>query len=286
MLLLLGLAVFQQPAHAQQVVTKIFNKNIDCPPSGTFLVNAEKAMIEITGWNNNYIQAKISFSATHPDKQIAQKELDYMRYAISKDGNVIELHNVFQLPANIDHIQSKLEVSITLMVPSGNKLQVTNKYGNINIRQLSASTRVNIAFGDLHLNDLSGDVHLTTAYSDVRGSHINATSWFCKDEKSKISLDLDGGNYSFFSKYGDLDLTTDKISSLNIKSARTDITIRSQNTDACRYNISSKDGTLFLPEKYAHRLVKKGDRSVFENKGTASISTITVDAIFNSVTIK
>lgn len=274
------------PVMAQQLVTKTASRDIPCVPSSVLSVNAEKAMIDITGWHNNYIQVKLSFSATHPDKQIAQKELAYMRYAISKDGDLIELHNVFQLPANIDRIQSRLEVRIELMVPVGNKLQVKNRYGNINIRQLSASTSVDIAFGDLYLSELTGNVQLIAAYSDVRGSRINVSSLTCKDEKSKVALELNEGSYSFTSKYSDLDLTTHKISALNIRSARTDVTIRSQYPDAYRYNISSKDGTLYLPEKYAHRLIKRGNRSVFVHTGAAAATAITIDATFNSVTIK
>ena len=172
------------------------------------------------------------------------------------------------------------------MVPAKNKLQITNKYGDINITQLSGNIDVTISFGDLHFIDVSGNVEIISSYSDIRGSRISAASFRCTDEKSKISLDLARGNYSFFSKHGDIDLTVKKINALTIKSNRSDITIRPQDIDACRYKIANTDGTLYLPEKYFGRIIKKGNQTLFATTGSPSMPLLAVTATFNSVTIK
>ena len=172
------------------------------------------------------------------------------------------------------------------MVPAKNKLQITNKYGDISITQLSGNIHVDISFGDLHFMDISGEVAIASSYSDIRGSRINAAVLRCTDEKSKISLDLEKGNYSFLSKHGDIDLTIKKINALTIKSNRSDITIRPQDMDACRYKINNTDGALYLPEKYAGRIIKKGNQTLFTTTGSMSMPLLAVTATFNSVTIK
>jgi DUF4097 and DUF4098 domain-containing protein YvlB len=270
-----------------QTATRTVTKNIICTPATLFSVNAEKVSMVVTGWNNNYIQVRISFFAHHPDLAVATRELSYMQYAIATEKDYVELRNIFKLPAIVDHIQSKLEIKMELMIPAKNKLQLVNKYGDINLVQLSGNIQVNLSFGDLRLTDIAGHVVVASGYSDIRGNLINSASLNCTDEKSKISLDLDGGgNYSFLSKHGDIDLGIKKINALTIKSNRSDITIRPQNLDACRYKIISTDGTLYLPVKYTGRLVKKGNQTSFNAAGSASQPLLTVTAAYNSVTIK
>jgi hypothetical protein len=287
--LLFALAGISYSLRAQTnhpTVGKSFSQNIACTPSTIFSVMAEKAKVSITGWSNNYIQAKINFTASHPDKQVAQRELEYMRYAFGTEKNLIELRNIFVLPGNIDHIQSKLEVRIELMVPAKNQVEITNKYGNITAAQLTGKLQLVISFGDLQLADISGQIGITAAYSDIRGTRISAASLRCTDEKSKVSLDLEAGSYSFNSTHGDIDLAIKRIQGLTIQATRTDITIRPENTDACRYKITNKDGALYVPEKYTRQLIKKGNQTSLVTTGNTSMPLFTITSNYNSVTIK
>jgi hypothetical protein len=270
-----------------QTASRSYTKNITCTPATVFSVNAEKAAITITGWNNNYIQLHISFSAHHPNLAIATRELGYMQYGIANEKDYITLQNIFKLPAAVDHIQSKLEIKMELMVPARNKLQLTNKYGEINLVKLTGNIQVTLSYSDLLFTDVGGNVVAHAGYSDVRGNCINIASLNCTDEQSKISLDLDGGgHYSFLSKHGDLDLSIKRIGSLTIKSTRSDVTIRPQDLDACRYKLTSTDGTLYLPGKYTSRLMKKGNQTSFITTGSTALPLLAVTATYNSVTIK
>jgi len=272
---------------ATQTASKSYTKNITCTPATVFVVKAEKASMLVTGWNNNYIQLRISFFAHHPDMAVATRELSYMQYGIANDKDYVEIENIFKLPTAVDHIQSKLEIKMELMVPARNKLQFTNRYGDINLVKLTGNIQVTLFFSDLHLTDVGGNVVANASYSDIRGNLLNIASLNCTDEQSKISLDLDGGgNYSFLSKQGDIDLNIKKIGSLAIKSTRSDITIRPQDLDACRYKLISTDGALYLPGKYTGRLIKKGNQTSFITTGSTSLPLLAVTATYNSVTIK
>jgi hypothetical protein len=173
-----------------------------------------------------------------------------------------------------------------IMVPSNNKVQITNKYGYTTIEQLAGRIEANISFGSLNLNDIRGDVVISSSYCNMLGYGINAVSLRCSDEKSKIQMTLNGGHYTFISKYSDLDLGIWQIQALNIESSRTDITIHPDNIDACRYKIVSREGILNLPEKYSGRLVKKGKQTSFTTTGASSMPLLAITASYNSVTIK
>jgi hypothetical protein len=140
-----------------------------------------------------------------------------------------------------------------------------------------------MAFGNLFFTDISGNVVMNANYSDVRGTQLNAPSLNCTDERSKIALDPESGSYSFQSKHSDIDLGIKKIIALNIKANRTDITIRPQHTDDCRYKITSTDGMLYLPAKYTSRLIKKGNQTSFTTTGANTMPLLAISANFNSV---
>lgn len=268
-----------------QTVTRSVTKSIACSSSTVFSVTGEKSSITVKGWNKNFIEVRIMFSASHPDKKTAVLELGYMQYALVKENNRIELRNGFSLPPAVEHIYSKLEVRMELMVPSGNVLQVTNKYGNILIGQFSGKITADISLGDLDLTDLSGEVSIRSSYSGIRGSGIRVTSLHCVDEQSKISMELDEGSYFFNSKHGDLDLQLKHIKALNIQAMRSDVTIRAGDIGAFRYNVSNKEGLIYLPGKYSHQVIKNGKQTSFIT-GAASMPLVHVTSTFNAVTIK
>ena len=97
---------------------------------------------------------------------------------------------------------------------------------------------------------------------------------------------LNGGNYTFNSKYGEHQLAIQQIHALNIESTRTDITISPSNMDACRYKIVSREGALYLPEKFSTRLIKKGKQTSFTTTGASSLPLLAITASYNSITIK
>lgn len=269
-----------------KAVTKEFTENITCSPSTVFSVNAEKAHLVIKGWDKNYIQARIIFSASHSNWNISGREINYMRYGVAKEIGLVELRNAFVLPADIDHIQSTLQVKMELMVPSNNKVQVSNKYGYTTIEQLAGMVEAYISFGNLNLIDVRGNIVISSSYGNILGYGVNAVSFRCTDEKSKIQMSLNGGNYTFLSKYGELDLAIQQIHALNIESTRTDITISPSNIDACRYKIVSREGALYLPERFSSRLIKKGKQTSFTTTGVPSMPLLAITASYNSVTIK
>jgi hypothetical protein len=268
---------------AQESATKSYTKNI---AGAVLVIHAEKASITITGWEKEYIGVRLDFTASHPDKKTALEELNYMQFMLAKEGDQVELRNYFKLPATVDHIKSKLVAKMELMVPSKNKLQVTNKYGDLQIRQVSGALKLDMSYGDIQLQDIGGAVTVRAAYSELRGSGISAPSFQCTDETSTIVLGLDAGNYSFTSKHGNIDLRLKNIGALNITANRSDITIHPHNVDACRYKVFNTAGKLYLPEKYMSRVHKKGNQFSFITNGAASLPLLAINANYNSVTIK
>jgi hypothetical protein len=284
----IGLTGIHQNLTAQpsnETISKVITKDFPCAPSDIFTVAGEKATIHVTGWKNNYIQARITFSSTHPDKAIASHELDFMRYSLSREKNMIELRNTFILPSSKDYIQSKLEVIIELKVPLRNQLSVTNKYGNVEISNMTGKTSVYLEFSDINLADISGEVTLQAYYSEVRGHNIHVSSFKCRDEESRVIMDVSSGHYTFNSKHSGLDLTLRDILALKIDSKNTDITITPIRFDTYQYTLENKEGKIYIPAEYSNQLKKEGKRNTFLITGKPSKPLVQISTTFNTITI-
>jgi hypothetical protein len=271
---------------AMSPAKKVISKNIPVTDKDVFSIVGEKATIQVKGWEKNFIALKITFSATHTDKNIATKELEYMHYALTREKNTIELRNAFIFPAKTDQLKSSIEVLIEAMVPAGITLSVFNKYGDANLTELSGKIVVTLEFSDLSLSHLSGGITLQSAYSEIRGDRITTSSFVSRDEESKYTLGLEKGRYSFYSRHGDLDLTLSTIQSLSIDASHTDVTLRPGEFASYNYQLSSKDGKIYLPPLYNHLIKKENHQNQVSVNHHKDNPTLTVKTTFNTITIQ
>ncbi len=213
-------------------------------------ITGEKAYIKLTGWDKPHVEIKITFTAEHHDKAVAQAELEYMHYALSREKNIVELQNAFLLPSRTDRLQSRVKVSFELMVPKMATLSLYNRFGNIEISDMSGALSLQLEFSDLLLNNVSGKLNVRSSYSAVRGDALSPVAFTSNDEETKYALTLNKGTYTFNSKHSDLNLTLNNIQSLSVNATHTDITIRPTDTALYNYQLVSREGKIFLPRQF------------------------------------
>src|SRR5687767_14267637 len=177
LLMMTGAVMAQAVVQADNIVTKNISKVVELAPGDIFSITGEKADITLKGWDKNYAELKITFSAEHKDRMIAMKEVEYMHYALSREKNTVELRNAFILPSHADRIQSRVKVVMNLMVPSKNTFSIYNKYGNAELSDLSGKLSLVLEFCDLVLNHISGKINIQSLYSEVRGAALAPSSF-------------------------------------------------------------------------------------------------------------
>lgn len=281
-----GVVAAQTNVQADNIVTKTFSKLIALAPGDIFSITGEKANITLKGWDKNYAELKIIFSAEHKDRTVAVKEVEYMHYSLSREKNTVELRNAFILPSRADLIQSRIKVAMTLMVPSKNTFSIYNKYGNAELNNLSGNLSVVLEFCDLVLNHISGKINIQSLYSEVRGAALAPSSFVSNDEESKYVMALDNGTYVFNSKHGDLDLTLGSVQSITVNATHTDVTIQPMDHAYHSYQLLSKEGKIYVPKAFASPVKVDDKQSRFVLTRTASHSLIDIKTTFNTITIQ
>jgi len=286
LLMMTSVVAAQTKVQADNIVTKNFSKVIALAPGDIFSITGEKADITLKGWDKNYAELKITFSAEHKDRTIAVKEVEYMHYSLSREKNTVELRNAFILPSRADLIQSRVKVVMTLMVPSKNTFSIYNKYGNAELNDLSGNLSVALEFCDLVLNHISGKINIQSLYSEVRGAALAPSSFISNDEESKYVMALDNGTYVFNSKHGDLDLTLGGVQSITVNATHTDVTIQPIDHAYHNYQLLSKEGKIYVPKEFANPVKVEDKQSRFVLTRTSSNSLIDIKTTFNTITIQ
>lgn len=261
------LHLYTTKAQTYQPVTNTITEVIPCTPETIFSIHAEKAVVLLSGWKNNYIQVQIYLSAVNADKKLAMRELNYMHYAITKEKNAVELRNIFTLPPAIDKIYSKLEVKLVIMIPEKNTLMITNQYGDIQLKGLTGNIKGNISFCNLQIEDYAANTRIDATYSEIKGV-------------------LKKGTHVINSKSGNIDLELQHVNALTINGIRTGIQIDTHGVNDYRYQINNSNGNIILPPKYNELKKKDKNRySLITQPGT-SVSLVQINTSFETVTIK
>lgn len=278
------------PGFSQQLqaVNKQVTKNIPLAVKELFRIAGEKADISVTGWEKDFVQVRLTMTAENVSKSVAQKELDYIQYAIARgDDGTVTLQNAFMLPFDVDQINSRLTVSMEIMFPEKQKLFIENKYGSVHLRNLSGNVQTSVRFNNVSLEQLSGQLHIAAAYSEIRGDALRLTDFFCEAEKTTVELVLTTGRYVLKGNLSDIDLTVQEIGSLDIDVLRTPITLRPVNGERYSYNLQARSGTIHVPDPYRAYLHTESKQALLRyDQPASSRKRIRAATTYNSITIK
>lgn len=270
---------------AQATVTKTFTENLLIKRNDIIRMVVEKAHVHVTNSVDGQTQLKVTFKATHKDKSLATKELEYMSYGLFRENNVVQIRNTFLLPAWVDQINSTLEVMFEVMVPPGQQIEIDNTYGYIEIKNFTGTLGANLRFCDLILDKVAGKASLKTSFSEVRGRAVAFTSLLSEDDKSRVFLTLDAGSYRFKSTYGDLQLSLGSIQDVQIEAKRTDVVLTPHAFELFDFDLINTGGAVYVPGAYTHLLKKEGKKVLFLVKGAPGKPTVRVSTDFNTITV-
>src|SRR5687767_6724567 len=111
-LLLLLSALYSPFAQAQskvQVVTKTIERKLDYRKGIQVRITGEKAVINVKGWDRNYIGLTLKLIGKHPERAIAEQELEHLRYVIERNDDIHDISNFFSVSRTTNPIRANLK---------------------------------------------------------------------------------------------------------------------------------------------------------------------------------
>lgn len=212
--LLLIFILFQGKASAYDESSKVIKKEYTVNPDARVLLDNKFGQIHINNWDKNMvsIEIRITVGASSPEK--AQKLLDLVTIVSEGTPSNVQIRTMLSKDFSDN---KKLSVDYTVNMPSTIMLNLTNKFGDVFLNELSGKGNFNISYGNIEINKLmnsdnvininfgKGDIHYITGamvslkYSDLQVEYAGSLyvdSKFSNLEGIKIislSLGFEGG---------------------------------------------------------------------------------------------
>jgi hypothetical protein len=141
-----------------QEVNKEFHKEFTTA-AGTILDLSNKyGNINIQSWDKDQVVIDVKVSVEMPDKEKAQKFLDYIDVQFSQSGNTISAATVIDEKFNFSGWgirNRKFSIVYDVKMPASLNLNLANRYGNIDIDAVEGLVNIDIKYGDLTAGKLT-----------------------------------------------------------------------------------------------------------------------------------
>jgi len=159
--------------------------------------------IEIMQWEKSIISVSIRLNAEAGSDSEALSIIENMEIEFSKEGSVIYAHTILdEESGNSDN--KEFSINYVVYVPKWMNLNLTNKYGNIHIDDISGLVNIDIKHGNLRVNSLDrGSLdpsnQIVLAYSDAyieKAGSLELTLAFSKFEAEEALKIILNSKYS------------------------------------------------------------------------------------------
>ena len=176
-----------------KVVTITKSEKFEYKEGVSLLINGERAEINISTHNENFILCTSQLISKHPDGAIAEKESKYHKWVSEKIGRKIVFRNFIEIPAGQQKPQSNLKTIYTIKLPADCPIEINNYFGKVVVEGTTNKLEINNEFSKINLNDIKGDIDVSTKFGDIEASNINGTL-LCTSNRGDLKFSNIKGN--------------------------------------------------------------------------------------------
>lgn len=237
-------------AYAQtplQVVTKTIEQSLPYQMGCEVNIEGEKAEIIVETWDKSTVEVILELVAKHPDRKIAERDIEAMKYSIDQHGKMIYFRNYISPDIGQPKPESQIKAIYTIHLPEDCPVYLKNYFGNATISNLSNLLRLQSEFGKIFLEDLSGDLFIQSRFGDIFGERISGNLQI-DARRSDITLREVSGTCDIKSTYGIIKLFSDeRLLKLNIEAEKSDVYFFDPHPTAYGYALTAHYGSITVP---------------------------------------
>jgi hypothetical protein len=154
-----------------QKQTRVIKKDFQINKGDILQIDNKFGDIDILKWDQSQISVSVSLSTEAQTDDEALDILDKMSIEINKEDNIINAETVLNNESD-SKSGNKFAVNYTVYVPEWMNLNLSNKFGNIHIDQISGIVNIDLKHGNLRA--LSLDRGELNPFNQIELSYSNA----------------------------------------------------------------------------------------------------------------
>lgn len=194
--------------------SKVIKKEFTINPDAKVLLDNKFGQIHCNNWDKNMVSVEISITVGAPNKAKADKLLDLINITSESTPSDVQIRTVLDKEFSDN---SKLSINYTVNLPATVNLNLTNKFGDVYLNELSGKGNFSLSYGNVEINKLmnsnnvidikfgKGDIQYITGamvalkYSELKVTYAGSLyvdSKFSNLESDKIvslALGFEGG---------------------------------------------------------------------------------------------
>lgn len=275
-----------QEKETVHVITKHIHKTF--PYATGFEVNleGENAEVFVESWDKAEIQVHIELVSKHPERAIAEKELERISYQAERFKRRIYIRNYVKLEDALP-TQAILKANYYLKVPADCPVYLKNAFGSTNVKDLANQLRIFSEFTNVQLDNIQGTVEMNSKYGDIQGARL-VGNFEIKSRHSNISLHDIVGNYTINAHYGTVNLWAGKgLIDLNITANKADVNLFNIDPKTHQQQLFVEYGKLSIPNGWQFNFVENTStlKHVTFKPNQEYFANITINVAFGDLAI-
>ncbi len=158
---------------------KIYSKTYAVDAGTKLDINNRYGKVTVNTWNKSEFKVDVQIQVTADKADDTKKFIDKISISDSKQGQVVSFRtNIASHPDlfNGNTSSRKIEINYVVYMPAQNALDITNKYGNIELPDLSGKVVINSSYGGLQAKSLTNPANqIKVSYGDARIGSLRAS---------------------------------------------------------------------------------------------------------------
>lgn len=164
--------VFSQRQGEFSIVKEAYDSVEVVPDQSIYVVNPT-GRLEVIGWQRPWVRARCNLKVSASSREKAERLMDQIEMRLFHRGDAVYI----QADApDLSDPKLKVDLShITINMPSSNPIVIQSSFGQIQLRDIAASVKVNGSSTDMKLDRITGDVELAGSQGDMILSHVKGS---------------------------------------------------------------------------------------------------------------
>lgn len=159
--LIVSLLIFSSVAYIYAAeITKTLHKEFDVKDNSVLILMNKYGKVDVQNWANNQVVIDVKIRLEHPNKETAQKLLDYLSVEFSESGNELKAITTINerfSKGNKWGNNKEFSIDYTVKMPKNLDIKLSNKYGDAFIDELTGYAEIDIKYGNLKANKILRD---------------------------------------------------------------------------------------------------------------------------------
>jgi hypothetical protein len=160
---LLAFAALSVSVAQSKELKKDFHEEYSTTDNTKLILENKYGNIDLKDWDQNKITIDVLVTVEHSNQATAEKMLEYINVEFSQSGDEIKAKTVFderfsKMNWSRGKNGKRFSIDYTVNMPKDLKLNLTNKYGDTFISELTGEALISVKYGNLKANKiLRGD---------------------------------------------------------------------------------------------------------------------------------